>query len=634
MKSSTVGSPVFAPGALKTPLPLCRNILIHGYCKYSDKGCMFNHDRSKSTPGPNSNVAVSMSNAAVLPNDADSPLPSGLSKKRFNVDTPSFTPLFSSGASTPKTTLSPKVAEAAPFVPGSIATTFSFNLDENDNPLQSALFSAERNSRSKPVITGSGPPRAFVPSSTGVLSSRRDQDKLIEEFNPFMTDMAYANSRIMAGEVYPLTYHLNAPLPLKPCTTNHDKSVREFFIASDLRQILHDQNTATLKYMSPSSSSLPEYVLAYHSLVPLDTKKSSNKIGFGYNTSLYKTMSNNDGKYYAMRRLEGYRLENEKVMSAIRKWKTINSPNVVNIHESFTTKQFSDNSLVFIYDYYPLAKTLHEKHLTSETPNVDEKILWGYIVQILTALATIHESGLAARVVDLNKIIITSQNRIRLNSCGILDVLDFCADNFCAELRTQDFIDMGMLILSLAFGSQVSKSDQSQVQLALNKISPNYTPELINLIGSLLNPSQNMDATYLLSQMTDKLIDSINSSEYCQESLETELSRELENGRLVRLVSKLGFIDQRLEYTDDPKWSETGEKFFLKMFRDYVFHQDDELGKPVLDLAHVIKCLNKLDAGVDEKILLTSDDEKISIIVSYWEAKSCIESTFKDLRRT
>ena len=68
----------------------------------------------------------------------------------------------------------------------------------------------------------------------------------------------------------------------------------------------------------------------------------------------------------------------------------------------------------------------------------------------------------------------------------------------------------------------------------------------------------------------------------------------------------------------------------LKLFRDYVFHQAcsaqygvlltvtqgsatkgvcvalqvNEEGKPVLDLAHVIECLNKLEVGSAEKVLL------------------------------
>ena len=99
--------------------------------------------------------------------------------------------------------------------------------------------------------------------------------------------------------------------------------------------------------------------------------------------------------------------------------------------------------------------------------------------------------------------------------------------------------------------------------------------------------------------------------------LEGELGRELENGRLVRLMSKLGFINERPEYVLspgsylraddvltsnihnirfdlDPRWSETGDRYLLKLFRDYVFHQVDENGRPLVDLGHVITCLNKV----------------------------------------
>lgn len=44
----------------------------------------------------------------------------------------------------------------------------------------------------------------------------------------------------------------------------------------------------------------------------------------------------------------------------------------------------------------------------------------------------------------------------------------------------------------------------------------------------------------------------------------------------------------------DPKWSETGDRYLLKLFRDYVFHQVDENGKPIVDIAHVLTCLNKV----------------------------------------
>ena len=40
-------------------------------------------------------------------------------------------------------------------------------------------------------------------------------------------------------------------------------------------------------------------------------------------------------------------------------------------------------------------------------------------------------------------------------------------------------------------------------------------------------------------------------------------------------------------------------------------------GSPAVDFAHVVDCLNKLDVGTDEKILLMSRDETSVLVVRY-----------------
>merc|ERR1711991_1094290 len=92
--------------------------------------------------------------------------------------------------------------------------------------------------------------------------------------------------------------------------------------------------------------------------------------------------------------------------------------------------------------------------------------------------------------------------------------------------------------------------------------------------------------------------------------LENHLSKELDNGRLFRLITKLGFINERPEFDMDASWSETGDRYLLKLFRDYVFHQIYEDGSPVVNLGHVVDSLNRLDAGVPEKVPLVSRDQK------------------------
>lgn len=52
--------------------------------------------------------------------------------------------------------------------------------------------------------------------------------------------------------------------------------------------------------------------------------------------------------------------------------------------------------------------------------------------------------------------------------------------------------------------------------------------------------------------------------------------------------------NQKRRFDHDPRWAETGDRYIIKLFRDYVFHQVDENGRPVTDLSHVVTCLNKV----------------------------------------
>lgn len=49
---------------------------------------------------------------------------------------------------------------------------------------------------------------------------------------------------------------------------------------------------------------------------------------------------------------------------------------------------------------------------------------------------------------------------------------------------------------------------------------------------------------------------------------------EYDNGRLLRLLLKLGTLNERPDQGGGTgEWAETGERYILKLFRDYLFHQ-------------------------------------------------------------
>lgn len=311
---------------------------------------------------------------------------------------------------------------------------------------------------------------------------------------------------------------------------------------------------------------------------------------------------------------------------------------VVTVHDAFTSRSFQDSSLIFVTDYHPLSKTLAEQHLATgnrfqgrHTTHIPEQILWGYMTQIANALKAIHSNGLAARILEPSKILLTGKNRIRLNACAILDVVQFDSQRSVTDLQRQDLVNFGQLVVNL--GANSTNVLHNPVK-AMEHFTRVYSPQMKNSVYWLLNglqKDQERSIDMFITGISSQLMSTFDSALHLDDQLTSDLSRELENGRLVRLMTKLNLINERPEYEHDHQWSESGERYFLKIFRDYVFHQVDAQGDPVVDLAHMLVCLNKLDAGSDEKITLVSRDEQSCFVVSYKEIKKALESSFQAL---
>lgn len=483
---------------------------------------------------------------------------------------------------------------------------------------------------------------------------------------------------------YPLQYHLYSPSGYQARHLGpHQRVPENYFIPNNIRESLQQKNEAALQTLP--TSTLPEIVNSYHSLVPLDTSLEKSTRVFGHPSWVYKACSNVDGKLYALRRIEGFRLTNERAMGCAHAWIKLcfpgqnnsnSSPNtaqpsrcsnsaIVGLKEAFTTRAFGDNSLVFVYEYYPNSQTLMSTHFGPESYQqmnrivTSEKLIWGYISQLLLALKTIHGAKLAARIVEPTRILVTDNNRIRLNGCGIFDVLDYennsganglsSPEDLAASLerhQQEDIHNLGKIILSLC-NSTIGAPQYLQNSLA--SLSKNYSTALYEFVKYILdndaegtegqeasfpahhNVGPKEKLTHLIELSATASLDVLNDNLNYNTLLLDSLSTELENGRLVRLLCKLGAINERPEYENDPAWSDTGIRYPLKLFRDYVFHQTNEVGEPVVDLGHILRELNKLDAGIDEQVLLVGRDERTYMIVSYRELKEAVGSAFRNL---
>ncbi|KAJ5274665.1 Zinc finger CCCH-type [Penicillium chrysogenum] len=617
---------------------LCRNVTIYGRCRYEDKGCAFNHDPTK-----------------LNANQSDS-------KKRFNVDSPSFTPslLSGNGVSAPKksTAISPKAASAAPFQP---RTTSSLPPGSSHVICLASLASlaigpstssaTSRNRANPPVqapLQGNGnggitpggafdpfvtTPTPMTPGAVGPVSA-----------NPYSHDptgaMGGAFFASQTGFQQPIQYHLYAPIgPHSQNTLGYQRNVHDLFIPNDLREELQKKSAATLQTLP--NTQLPAQVDYFHSLVPLDLNHQKNAATFGYPSWIYKAQSSKDGTFYALRRLEGFRLTNEKAIRSVQAWKRVCNASVVTIHDAFTSRSFQDSSLIFVTDYHPLSKTLADQHLSAGTrfpgrhtnAHIPEQLLWGYMTQIANGLKAIHGNGLAARVLEPSKILLTAKTRVRINACAILDVVQFDNQRTVADLQRQDLVNFGQLIVTLGANTPTVAHNPTK---AMEHFTRAYSSQLKNSVFWLLNglqKDQERTIDTFIAGISSQLMSTFDSALHLDDQLNSDLARELENGRIARLLSKLGFINERPEYELDPRWSESGERYFLKLFRDYVFHSVDSQGDPVVDLGHVLTCLNKLDAGTDEKIHLVSRDDQSSFIVSYKEVKKALESSFQALMK-
>lgn len=255
------------------------------------------------------------------------------------------------------------------------------------------------------------------------------------------------------------------------------------------------------------------------------------------------------------------------------------------------------------------------------------------MTQIANALKAIHSNGLAARIIEPSKILLTGKNRIRLNACSIMDVVQYEAQRSVTDLQRQDLVSLGQLIITLGANSPSVMGNPTR---AMEHFTRAYTPQLKNSVFWLLNgmqKDQERNIDIFITGISSQLMSTFDSSLHLDDQLTSDLSRELENGRLVRMMTKLNLINERPEYDHDRQWSENGERYFLKLFRDFVFHQVDAQGDPVVDLGHVLACLNKLDAGSDERITLVSRDEQSCFVVSYKELKKALESSFQALMK-
>lgn len=388
-----------------------------------------------------------------------------------------------------------------------------------------------------------------------------------------------------------------------------------------LRQHFHSLDLESLRQMEPDDERYKEIPGRYHCAYPLDDPTVQRGTGgsFGYPSSLYKVVDRTDSYLYALRRFDNVRSLTPSVLkNAQSKWTSIRHSSIITLY-SITLEK---GAVFFAHAYHSAAQTLKQRYLdprTAGTNAVTEPLLWRILSQLIVGIKLVHSRGMAVRSINCSHILLTSGARFRIASVGVVDVLEFESRKTIQDMQIEDIIKLGYVILSLAARTTIGPKS---VESGLGILQQNFSQELYLLINLMINGSRT--AEQICGIMIGKICDELDYSMTTSDALHSNLRNEYENGRILRLLLKLGLINERPEYSLAPSWSETGERYVLQLFRDYLFHQTNVDGVPQLDFGHIISSLNKLDNGDSEQILLSSRDGKDILIASYTEIRRFI----------
>jgi PAB-dependent poly(A)-specific ribonuclease subunit 3 len=420
--------------------------------------------------------------------------------------------------------------------------------------------------------------------------------------------------------------------------------------------------------------------------------EETNRDVFGHPSTVFQVTHRHDGHLYCLRRFDTVRSVSAKIASTVlSRWTMAtnpnhrlsspdgassplqNHPNIVPLSQCFVAQR----AVFFVHHFVDGAQTLkdrfcldpriqrkpprpppilHHSTATIVPTLITEAVLWSVITQVVSAIQAVHTNHLAVQTLDWQHVLISivpvsssssssssETVRVRLGCVGIMDALEFESRKPVVDLQREDLRRLGRLILSLCTGTCVTAattSDANLLRQCQHFASQHFSAEVVNLCMTLIQsgsvqqqqqqqpPLSIVDVSRALSQ---RLLDEQETAYRALDRTTQALAAEYDSGRAMRLMLKLAFVNERPEFGHDRRWSQSGDCYILMLFRDFVFHQADGAGYPVMDLGHVVTALNKLDAASEEQIVLASRDGHSLLVVTYADVARCLEAAFAEL---
>mmetsp|Transcript_4572 Transcript_4572/g.8149 ORF Transcript_4572/g.8149 Transcript_4572/m.8149 type:complete len:570 (-) Transcript_4572:330-2039(-) len=339
-----------------------------------------------------------------------------------------------------------------------------------------------------------------------------------------------------------------------------------------------------------------------------NTTITPQRSSFGYPTSVFRVTSTTDGNLYCLRRIDSVRCVSHKIAQTVmHQWLSnasgqekhtsnggFDHPGVVRWYKCF----LSQRAVFFVHQYHAGAVTLRERffnHAQGQGVPLPESLIWSCLVQLVSAVRAVHGNNLAVRSLQLNHVLCTQENimpvassgpyglpklRLRINCIGIIDVLEFEARKGLEELQSADMRALGCILLSMTTGTEINVNDiyrnntvQQQTQILMEYfqfVQQNYSREMYVLVHSLLNPSAPPSSIRgIAASMAMRAFDELDGAHGSIDEHSAALMGIYESGRALRLLLKLAYVNERPEFGIDKNWSESGDCYILKLFRDF-----------------------------------------------------------------
>jgi len=258
---------------------------------------------------------------------------------------------------------------------------------------------------------------------------------------------------------------------------------------------------------------------------------------------------------------------------------------------------------------------------------IPEDVIWAYLVQLASAVRTVHAANAACRSIRLSHIL-TTHLTVRVGSTGVVEVLEGDTRKNIRDAQRDDVTALGEVMLALttrrivdpAFGH--SKFDPALPHWAhlIQQVALMYSRELHGVVFRML--TQPPSIFQLCDMLSGRAFDELEHSYTSNQLMLRHLSNELGSCQMLRVLL---ILCATFAGETNKLWSDQRSRNLLTLFFQFVFNQVDSRGSPVVNYGHVVACLNKLEVRSHERILLTSQDGRTVIVSSYCEIRGAIE---------